>query len=162
MSKDLSEDRKAPPQPSLNFSDLKLYEQVNNRFRGVAPRGTSRERILENSFWSSVSQQLRPYDEITVIGADRSFHATYLVLEAGLGYVSLKELTWTPLEALLAAPDDRLPVNHSIIFGGIEDGWMAKRNSDGVIIVKNAKSQQDCLAALLDHNSVKQAGHNGR
>lgn len=157
MSKDLSEDRKAPPQPSLNVSDMKLFEQANNRFRVVAPRGTSRARVLENSFWSTVSQSLRPYDEITVIGASRDFHATYLCLEAGLGYVSMVELTWTPLEALLATADDRLPANHSILFGGVEDGWMAKRNSDGVIICKNMKTQQECLAALLDHNSVKQA-----
>lgn len=148
-----------PPATSLSMPDFRLMESVNNHFRAVAPRGTTRERCLENSFWSVVSQQVRPYDQITVIGADRSFHATYLVLEAGLGYVSLIELSWTPLPALLATPDDRLPPNFSILFAGVEDGWMAKRNSDSVIIVKNAKSQKECLELLLDHNSVKQAKH---
>lgn len=156
MTQDITQERR-PPAPSLTTNDFRLMESVNNHFRAVAPRGTTRERCLENSFWSVVSQQVRPYDQITVIGADRSFHATYLVLEAGLGYVSLIELSWTPLPALLATPDDRLPANHAIFYGGIEDGWTAKRNSDGVVIVKNAKSQAECLAALLDHNSVKQA-----
>lgn len=153
-------EQRRPPAPSLTTQDFRLMESVNNHFRAVAPRGTTRERCLENSFWSVVSTSVRPYDMITVIGADRSFHATYLVLEAGLGYVSLIELSWTPLPALLATPDDRLPPNFSIYYGGVEVGWQAKRNSDGVIIC-SGKSQEECLAALLDHNSVKQAknGH---
>lgn len=149
-------EQRRPPAPSLTTNDFRLMESVNNHFRAIAPRGTTRERCLENSFWSVVSQSVRPYDQITIVGADRSFHATYLVLEAGLGYVSLIELSWVPLPALLATPDDRMPANHSVYYGGVEVGWQAKRNSDGVIIC-SGKSQEECLAALLDHNSVKQA-----
>jgi hypothetical protein len=146
-----------PPSPSLSAKDMQLRCEVNNDWRVVAPRGTERSRILENSFWSVVSNKLRPWDEVTVVAADRSFHARYLVLEAGLGYVSLQELSYQPLEALLATADDNLPSNHSIVYGGVEDGWLAKRNSDGVVIVKNAKSSKECLQLLLEHNSVRQA-----
>lgn len=147
----------APPAPSLNIKDMQLQVEKNNIWRIVAPRGTTRERILENSFWSCVSSKLRAWDECVVVAADRSFRSTYVVLEAGLGYVSLQELTWQPLEALLASPDDTTPSNHRLEFGGVEDGWMAIRNSDGVVIVKGAKSSKECLALLLEHNSVRQA-----
>ena len=147
----------APPAPSLSIRDMQLRCEVNNEWRVVAPRGTTRERLLENSFWSVVSNKLRPWDEVTVVAADRSFHCRLLCLEAGLGYVSLQELSYQPLEALLATADDNLPSNHSIVYGGVEDGWLAKRNSDGVVIVRGAKSSKECLELLLDHNSVKQA-----
>jgi hypothetical protein len=146
-----------PPSPSLSVKDMQLQCEVNNVWRCTCPRGTTRERILENSFFSVVSQKLRPWDEIICVAADRSFRSSYLVLEAGLGYCSLQELTWQPLEALLASPDDNLPSNHRIEFGGVEDGWMAIRNSDSVVIVKNAKSSKECLQLLLEHNSVRQA-----
>ena len=146
-----------PPAPSLSIRDVQLQVEKNNVFRAVAPRGTSRARLLENSYWSVVSSKFRPWDEIVVVAADRSFYARLLCLEAGLGYVSLTELSYQPLEALLASPDDNLPSNHRIEFGGIEDGWMALRNSDGVVIVRNAKSSQECLQLLLEHNSVRQA-----
>jgi hypothetical protein len=156
MSKEIASEHR-PPAPSLSIRDVQLQVEVNNVWRCVAPRSTSRERLLENSFWSVVSNKFRPWDEIIVCAADRSFRASYLVLEAGLGYCSLQELTWQPLEALLASPDDLLPSNHRIEFGGVDDGWMAIRNSDSVVVIRNAKSSQECLERLLEHNSVRQS-----
>jgi hypothetical protein len=146
-----------PPAPSLSIRDMQLQVEKNNIWRVVAPRGTTRERILENSFFSCVSSKLRAWDEVVVVAADRSFRSTYVVLEAGLGYCSLQELTWQPLQALLASPDDNLPSNHRIEFGGVEEGWLAIRNSDSVVIVRHAKSSKECLQLLLEHNSVRQA-----
>jgi len=148
-----------PPAPSLSIRDVQLQCEVNNIWRCTAPRNTSRERLLENSFWSVVSNKFRPWDEIVVVASDRSFRASLLVLEAGLGYCSLQELSYQPLEALLASPDDLLPSNHRIEYGGIgpDGGWMAIRNSDSVVVIRNAKSSQECLKLLLEHNSVRQA-----
>lgn len=110
---------------------------------------------MESSFYSTVCHQFLPNDELIVLAADRTFHARLLVLETGVGYCAVHQLAFTPLPALVAAIGENLPSNHKIIYAGPEDGWQAIRNSDSVVIVSRAQSQEACLAELCQHASLR-------
>lgn len=155
MSNDLSEERRQPT-VSLSPKDVKLRESAGNVFRIIAPLGTTPERLEESSFYSTISHQFHPFDELIIIGADRTFHARYLVLQAGMGYCELFKLSYTQLPAMLASIGETLPSNHRLVYCGPEELWSAIRNSDGVTIIKNAKSQQEALQQLLQHASLRQ------
>lgn len=139
---------------SLSRSYFHLREIKNNDFRAVAARGVDRERLLQSDYWATVAELLHAYDEIHVIAEDRSFYATYLVLEAGRGYAALVELSWHPLPALLVSSEG-LPPNHEIVYAGADDLFIVRRVSDSVILGKHFSDKQSALAFLLDHNSLR-------
>lgn len=154
MSKELAEERQQPV-VSLTMKDCRLREAAGNIFRIIAPIGTTSERLEESSFYSTVCHQFHPFDELIIIGADRTFHARYLVLQAGMGYCEVFQLSCTKLPAMLASIGETLPSNHKLVYCGPEELWSAIRNSDGVTVIKNAKSQQDALQQLLQHASLQ-------
>lgn len=155
-NKELAEDLvESQPVINLAMKDCKLREAAGNVFRIIAPRGTPVARLSESSFYAIVAHQFRPFDELIVLGADRTFYARYLVLQAGMGYCEVHQLEYVTLPAMLASVAETLPSNHKIVYCGPDEGWSAVRNSDGIVIIKNAKSQQDALQQLLQHASLQ-------
>lgn len=156
MAKELAEEKvKLPPAKSLTMNDIKLRECACNHWVVFSPPGTTRERLEEPSFWAVVASNLRAYDEITVIASERTAHSRWLVLQAGNGYAEVLNLSWTPLPALLASVGETLPSNHKLVFDA-ENGWSAVRISDGVVVVRDCKSQQEAVSRLLCHASLRQ------
>lgn len=139
----------------LSEKDIRLRECAGNVWRVIAPPGVDRAALLEPSLWAVIANRLRAFDEITVIASDRTYHCRLLCLQAGLGYAEFIELTYTPLPAQLSAVGETLPSNHKLIFD-VQAGWSAIRISDGVPIVRNCDSQQECLKLLLAHASLKE------
>lgn len=155
MSKELSQEQHKSV-VSLTMRDVRLREAAGNVFRIIAPLGTTPERLEESSYYSVIAHQFHPYDELIILAADRTFYARYLVLQAGMGYVEVFRLSFVQLPAMLASVGETIPSNHRLVFCGPEELWSAIRNSDGVTIIKNAKSQTECLQQLLLHASLRQ------
>jgi hypothetical protein len=155
MANEVAEDIRKPA-VSLTMRDCRLREAAGNVFRIIAPLGTTPERLEESSFYSVISHQFHAFDELIIIAADRTFYARYLVLQAGMGYVEVHQLSFVRLPAMLASVGEILPNNHKLVYTGPETGWQAIRNSDGVVVVSMAKSQTDCLEQLLQHASLRQ------
>ncbi|WP_160106157.1 hypothetical protein [Pseudomonas izuensis] len=143
------------PVVSLSPKDVKLRESAGNEFRIIVPAGTPVERLSESSFYAVVAHQFHANDELILIGADRTFWARYLVLQAGQGYCEVFQLSYKKLPAMLCSIGEQLPSNHRLVYMGSEELWSAVRNSDGIVIIKNAISQQDCLQQLLQHASLR-------
>lgn len=154
MSRSDVADQLQRPLYSLSSKDVKLRESAGNEFRIIYPAGTPPERLLESSFYATVAHQFQPYDELILIDAGRTTYSRYLVLQAGHGYCEVHKLYSSPLPALMCAVGERLPSNHKIVWTGPETGWSAIRNSDGIVIVSLAISQEACLTELLNHASL--------
>lgn len=156
MAKELTADEIKPQSAKpLTVNDMKLRECAGNEWRVISPLGATRERIEEPNFWACVADKLRAFDEITVIAIDRTSHSRWLVLQAGRGYAEVLCLSWTALPPMLASVGEILPANHKLVFAA-EQGWSAIRISDGVVIVRDCDSQQECLQRLLCHASLAQ------
>lgn len=149
---DVAEQRHLPV--SLSMKDVKLRESAGNEFRIVYPAGTPPERLMESSFYATVAHLFQPYDELIMIDTGRTSYSRYLVLQSGHGYCEVHKLYSSQLPALMCAVGERLPSNHKIVWAGPETGWSAIRNSDGIVIVSLAVSQEACLAELLNHASL--------
>lgn len=139
---------------ALPASALKLRESTNNTWRAVAPRGTSRERLLDSDFWSTVADKFLPYDTIAVVAEDRSYYCELLVLESGRGYAALIELNYHVLPALLVS-NAGLPPNHEIIHLGPDELYAVRRCSDGVLLGKGFSSREEAVSFLLDHATLR-------
>jgi len=151
---EVSTEIKPKPAVSIQRSALKLRESCNNSWRIVALRGTTRERLLDPSYYSVVGDMFLPYDKLHVIAEDRSYYAELLVTDCGRGYASVTELGFHPLEALLVCQDS-LPSNHQIIHLGADDLYAVKRTSDGVLLGKGFASRQAAVDFLLDHATLR-------
>lgn len=143
------------PAVSLTPKDVKLRESVGNEFKIFVPAGVPIERLSESSFYATISHQFHPGDELIMCPVDRTYWARYLVLQSGMGYCEVHQLAFVQLPAMLCAVGERLPSNHKLVYCGQEEMWSAVRNSDGVVIIKNAISQEACLQELLQHASLR-------
>jgi hypothetical protein len=150
---DVATEQYRPP-VSLSMKDVKLRESAGNEFRIIYPAGTPPERLMESSFYATVAHLFQPYDELILIDTGRTSYSRYLVLQAGHGYCEVHKLYESKLPALMCAIGEKLPSNHKIVWTGPETGWSAIRNSDGIVIVSLAISQEDCLQQLLQHASL--------
>lgn len=154
MSKsDVSPEIRMPPK-SLSGNDIILRECKCNNWIVIAPPGVDKSRMAEPSFWSVVASKLHTLDEITIHASDRSSMSRWLVLQAGRNYAEVHLLEWFELPAMLASVAETLPSNHKIVFDQAT-GFSAIRISDGVVICR-ADSQQECVALLLDHATLRQ------
>ncbi|WP_095143967.1 hypothetical protein [Pseudomonas sp. Irchel s3b6] len=143
------------PVASLTPRDVKLREAAGNEFRIIYPAGTPPERLSESSFYATVAHQFQPFDELILIDAGRTLYSRYLVLQAGHGYAEVHKLYESHLPSLMCSIGEKLPSNHKLVYCGPEELWSAVRNSDGVVVVKNAISQEDALQQLLQHASLR-------
>lgn len=142
------------PLPALSSEYCKLAETVNNTWRATVPKGTPRERLLESSMWATVAERFTPFDKIIAVSADRSFYSELLVLENGRGWANVVELNYHPLPCLVV-DQAGLPPNHVIEHGGVDDLYLVRRVSDGVILQKGFESRQHALEFLLEHASLR-------
>ncbi|SMF04070.1 hypothetical protein [Pseudogulbenkiania subflava] len=143
--------KKTPP---LMRNAFKLRETANNSWRAVADRGVTRERLLDSDYWSVVSQDMLPFDTISVIAADRSFYAELLITDCGRGYCHVEELLFKPLMPLLVI-NDKLPPGFSISYDGPDSQWTVHRLCDGVIMGTNFPNRDAALTHLLDHATLR-------
>lgn len=139
---------------ALSRTSTKLAESVNNRWRTVAPRGTTREDLIQSDLWSVVSADFLPYDHVTVVAEDRSFLAEMLCLEAGRGYASMVELSFVPLPTLLVS-NEGLPPGFDIFHAGPEKLYCVKRLNDNVIMGEGFPNKQAALEFLTDHATLR-------
>jgi hypothetical protein len=159
MSKNISPDTAPAEAPKKKFSplkpsDVKLAESTNNTWRAVVPRGTTREDLLVSDLWSVMAHNFLSYDRINIVSETREFFAELLVIDAGRGYCSLVELSFTPLPAIIVANND-VPSNHSIEHCGPEKLYIVRRLSDGVILGEGFPSRDAALAHLISHASLR-------
>lgn len=140
--------------PSLAKSSFKLLTYGNNQWRCVAAIGTPYERCLQDDYWSTVSTELQPYDEINLIAADGSYFAKLLCIAASRGHARVMELGHWPLPVLLVAGDS-LPVNHEVFWGGPEEGFCVRRISDSVMLGKNFANRNEAIEFLLSHATLR-------
>ncbi|EEG07112.1 hypothetical protein [Pseudogulbenkiania ferrooxidans] len=138
--------------PALVRSQLKLREAVSNHWRVIVGKDVTRERLCQSDFWSIVSRDFTPYDEIAVASETGRFYARLLVLSAGQGYCDLYELEYHELPVLLA-PVDSMPNGYDIFYAGPEKGWCCKRLVDGVLMFEGETSKQSAVNRLLDHGT---------
>lgn len=150
---DVATEQYRPPY-SLSQQDVKLRESAGNEFRIIYQAGTPLERLGESSFYATVAHLFQPYDELILIDTGRTVYHRRLVLQSGHGYCETHPLYSVQLPALMCAVGERLPSNHKIVWTGPETGWSAIRNSDGIVIVSLAISQEACLQELLNHASL--------
>ncbi|UVJ45070.1 hypothetical protein NVV94_05670 [Pseudomonas sp. LS1212] len=152
---DVIDPQQLPPVPSLKPKDIKLREAAHNEWFIVAEAGTTLERLSESSYYATVAGQFIPYDELIIVDAGRTFYARYVVLQCGNGYAEVQQLSYVKLPAMLCSIGEKLPSNHRLVYCGPDEMWSAVRNSDGLTVIKNAISQEDCLSQLLNHASLR-------
>lgn len=136
-------------------ANFKRAEYDTTDWNAHVPATVTREDLRTSDFYAVVSPKLKRFDRIRVIPDNSGFYAEYVVTEAGLGYCQVHELFFHELQPIVADASG-IPPGFSIDFAG-ESGYQARRLKDGVIVISGAGSKDDCLRALLDHASVKQA-----
>lgn len=141
------------PLPVANF---KRTEFDNTDWTCYVPPTTTHEDLGTSDFLAVVSPKLKRFDRLRFIAENSSFYAEYVVIECGLGYAQVQEIFFIPLQPIVADASG-VPPGFDISFAGPEHKYQARRLKDGVVIVDGAGSKEDCLRALLDHASVRQA-----
>lgn len=145
---------KRPKRQAIPKSNLKMRESTNIDWRLIVDKGIRRENLCESDLYALISDQLHPYDRLSVVAADKSFFADLLVLETGRGWCQIMELGYWSLPALLVIGDG-LPPGFDIEYKGPDSLYVCTRICDGVVIGSGFPDRQSCLAHLLDHASTR-------
>lgn len=114
----------------VNPARMKGAEYERTLWVVTAEAGTTREDLLQPSYWAHVAGQLKAYDRLEVRADDDTFYAEYLVL--GVSHVSAKvwELNWQALSKS-DLPESGL---YRVDWGGPHNKWVIIRVADGAKI----------------------------
>lgn len=135
-------------------------EVVNHWALTVVP-GTSREMLIEPSYWSHVSYRLRPYDEITVRSDDGTLYARYLVLACDRLWARVEELEWkrlTSADVSMSQAAAMARAGYEIKHMGPHLLWCVLRKSDQSRIKSGEPSERDAENWIRQHIRAVGAG----
>lgn len=122
-----------------------------NTHECVPPAGTTKEHIVEPTFWGNVSQKMRAGDTIIVFPRDGSFYAELLVWGAGQNWaqVSPKGGMERPEFAAMPGVDPEFTIRQDPI-----DGVCVVRIKTGERVKSNFPNSEDARRWMLDHQSA--------
>ena len=153
----------AAPRPVIHFSPatLELAEQVYNRWRVVAPLGLAPEDLdLRSEPFALIADTLHKFDDIRVVAADNAWFADLVVVDKGEGYAIARMAQVIALPQARKDLTNRIPDGFEVrpaAAGDVQPGWLAVRQSDGVIlnVGHSFERREDATRFLLDHASVR-------
>ena len=149
--------------PSVPLRQFKLREAVNACWRVRLPAGVTPADAEDVEFMADLlsvnSPNFTAFDPVMVTADDGGWFAELVVAESGPGLVQLVHLRTVNMPDLRGATGSRLPPDHEIIRDRHSGFYEARRISDGVTMVRYARSHEDAVRALLDHASLRNTAH---
>jgi len=132
-----------------------LFEFTNNVWLITAPAGIAPEQLDGHpSFWGMLDE-VRPGDQVRAIAADRSWLATFDIVDAHVGQVCAR-LAYAVKGAprLTAAAPKPVPAGYRIERcapgDSLGEGYIVIRESDGHRITNSGKAWPDFQTAYSD------------
>lgn len=123
--------------PRCQVGQLQGDEFAMRRFVHRAPIGIRLQQLLEQEYWSHVSQDMTPYSEVSVRAEDGTFYAKLLVLDCGRSWARMQVLGHWPLTtADVAQSQSQAPkaVDFKIEYKGPNRKYVVLRLSDQAAI----------------------------
>lgn len=129
----------------INPSRIKISEYERTVYVATVEMGTTREDLMNPSFWTHFASKFRPWDRLEVRCDDGSFYAEYLILACDRVWAKVHELTYVNLTTsdvsqTQAAIQDGLSVKwrgphlkHSVLRGDgavLREGMQTKAEAD--------------------------------
>lgn len=98
-------------QHKIHPSRFKPADGVRNVWVVVPEEGVPYASLLDGSYWSHISEKLRPMDRIEVLPEDGSYFAELIVRGSGRQYANVVELRKVQLDTVaVTSPDNKYEV----------------------------------------------------
>lgn len=143
----------AEPEPikrriRLNSQDMQLTEGQQSMYTATPPAGTTREDVLDPSFWTHVATRVRPMTEVTVIPKDGAWYGKYFVRYADRTSARVAELMYQKLEVVTAADIDNDMFGVDFTTG---QQFFVFRKADKTVLQESFQNKEDAVQWMHDH-----------
>lgn len=139
----------------LTRSRFRGSEFVAATYSASPEDGTPYERLFQPEYWSMISAQLRPGDEIKVIPETFSYHAVLLVMKADKNGAVVKELSKVMLDD--SKSDDAPAGEYYAKYCGPLAKHRVYRRSDGQVMAEGISTMKEALAWIAEHEKAMAA-----
>lgn len=121
---------------------------VRNQWHAQPEFGTPLEAMLDPAYWAHVSARLRRGDRIYALAEDNSYHAGFIVLEAGKLFAKVVKIPGECFDIKAAEMlNVVVPEGFEIKFRGPKK-WSVLRGKD---VLKDGLDKKDAEQWLTDH-----------
>lgn len=126
--------------------ELSINGLRHNVFRVRPEPGTPLEAIEDRGYWAHVSANLRPGDIVEIIPDDYSYFASYMVVDAGKLYATVKRKEFVDFASKAEAAD--VPDGYEVKHRGPK-GWCVIRGQD--VLAEKQGDKESALKWLENH-----------
>jgi len=132
----------------LQGMDLQLKETTQNAYTAEPPAGTSREDVMDPSFWMHVATRLRPKTEVTVLPQDGAFYMKVFVRYADRTSARIHELDYQELQIVTAEE-----VENRLFDIGFNSGnlFFVYRKADSAVLQAKFQAKEEAAAWMSEH-----------
>lgn len=128
---------------------FKQSEVVRNQWNAQPEHATPMEAMLEPGYWAHVSAMLNVGDHIYALSLDKTWHAAFLVIDAGKLYAKVVPIPGLCFEIKQAQIFDlEIPAGYEIPFRGETLKWCVVRGKD---VLKEGLEKREAELWLKEH-----------
>jgi len=114
----------------------------------IVPAGTLPEDLLKPEFWAHVAVKMKPQDQVEAWSDDGTWYAEYVVRAADRNWALLAPKTKVVFTAAdIPRPDEP----YSVTYRGNLDQWSVVRKSDGSVLFKDGRTQDEATAWMRQY-----------
>jgi len=142
----------------VNMNRMKSGDFVRTLWVVTAEQGTTKEDIMNPSYWSHVAAQFRPYDRIEVRVDDGVYFAELLILACDRTWAKVKELSFHSLtnsDVSMTQAEEEM-AEFEVLWKGPVNKFSVIRKSDSTVI-KNKMEKDEANKFLAGYKKTIEA-----
>jgi len=142
------------PEMKLLPNQLKEAAYQRPHYAATPVEGTTKEDILNNSYWTHIARKVTPGSIIDVVPEDMAFFAQLIVTWVGHFDIRVKLLNYVDLA-------DEMPMPNGADFTPVwrnSRKWCVQRAKDGAIIAENLPSKKDAAVWIAEYETNQMTG----
>jgi hypothetical protein len=134
--------------PALSPGRIQHAESAYRTHAALVEANTSREAILESSFWVHVANKLRPLDTIRVMD-DLGTWVVELIVRAVGAKEAIVAVLWSA--DLAKAPAIDMPAEFKATYRGLKHKWSAVRAADNEVVRDGFGTREEAEVYIRSH-----------
>ncbi len=149
-------DKEVPVQ-QLNPARIKGAEYERTVWVVTVEKGTKLEHMQNPSFWSHVSNKLRPWDHIEVRSDDGTIYAEFLVLACDRTWAKVHKLRFESLTTSDVSQTQAAMEEFELEHRGPHLKWGVIRKSDRAVLKENLQTKGEARTWLEEYRKTVSA-----
>lgn len=130
---------------------LNTSEHYNSNWTHFVPAGSTKEDVLDPSFWGNVARQLRIGDEIKIMTEDMAWRGLFLVRAVGRVEAVVQLIDYVDLGEKTAALTPAAESPYEVKWGSPAVKWRVHLRSNGEVVKDMFQTREEAAKWVGNH-----------